>query len=110
MTAAATEKETIESLLLRGFCTGIYARNRRGDSVNVKDPEACSWCLLGAASRVYMGPRFETAIGAMRDFIKTTVYVKTDGVVFFNDNAPFNLIIECARAADKKVREVYGDE
>lgn len=31
------------------WCQGSFARNGRGQGVNVKDPEAISFCLRGAA-------------------------------------------------------------
>ena len=39
-------------LLARGWCQGLLARLADGAACGVLDPDAASWCLLGALNRV----------------------------------------------------------
>lgn len=39
-----------KALIERGWITGAYARDRAGNVVPSRAPDACCWCLIGACN------------------------------------------------------------
>lgn len=69
-------------LLENGWTAGKAARNRRGESVGVFDPTACSFCVLGAVWRV--GGFVDPLGGCMEDLVRRVIRAR----VPLGDHAP----------------------
>jgi hypothetical protein len=85
------------------WCQGTYARDNRGYPINPIDPDACSWCALGALARaaVDVGASPGTGAGAVDILYRVSDSAST--VVGVNDRDGHEAVIalfDRALAAD----------
>ena len=65
-----TTKEVLiqaRALILKGWTQEAFARDADGEPVSAKDPDACSWCVVGAVVAAY--PDWDNLSKGLWDFL-----------------------------------------
>ena len=76
----------------------FYARDSKGQCVNPEEPEAVSWCLVGALTKCYgREPPFTSfKYQKVRNLIKA---ISNHQVIAYNDSHTYEEIMEIVRKA-----------
>lgn len=75
--------QNTRALIVRGWNQGTFAQNAKGEAVTSGDPEACSWCLIGALGTA--AKDHETAFDRAYDILRKLMPIGSYSLSLWND-------------------------